>query len=71
MRRAVGSLSIREYWLLAEQGADQVAQDHQLKKGERGLDSWQKTAALYWMASSRSRDPAPSGGKAPGGHASS
>jgi len=34
MRRAVGSLSIREYWLL--QGEDQVAQDHQLQKRGKG-----------------------------------
>jgi len=36
MQRAVGSLSIREYWLLAEQGADQVAPDHQLQKRGKG-----------------------------------
>lgn len=43
------------------------------KKAQRGRsrNSWQKTAALYWLANARSKDPASSGGRAPGGHASS
>lgn len=37
MRAAVGSLSIRKYWLLAGQGADQVAPDHKLRKKAKNI----------------------------------